>query len=159
MTSAAQPSVAATNSIPPVEQVRPHIKPEEISFPLPKSLYTTAHIHLTFLDTSVMVFLTTTTVGGNSAGSVKPMGSFVYAMPDRTSPGSTISTTLYSYPASVEYATRTAKILARRMGVPVYVGCSIDASGLGLIVEEEMDGFKKIVGVIMKRWEERERRE
>lgn len=82
MTSAAQPSVAATNSIPPVKQICPHIKPEEISFPLPKSLYTTAHIHLTFLDTSVMVFLTTTTVGGNSAGSVKPMGSFIYAMPD-----------------------------------------------------------------------------
>lgn len=55
----------------------------------------------------------------------------------------------------MEYATRTAKILARRMGVPVYVGCSIDSTALGLVVEEEMEGLKRIVEVIMERWEKR----
>jgi hypothetical protein len=55
--------------------------PTELSFPLPKALHTTAHIHLTVLDNCTMVFLATSTPG-DSAGSVKPMGSFVYAMPD-----------------------------------------------------------------------------
>lgn len=57
------------------------LKPQEISFPLPKALHTTAHVHLTFLETCAMVFLSTTTPG-DSAGSVASMGSFVYAMPD-----------------------------------------------------------------------------
>lgn len=77
-----------------VEHVPPRIQPQEISVPLPKSLHTTAHVHLTFLDgdgdkkrsdnnapTSVMAFLTATTPG-DSGVMAKPMGSFVYAMPD-----------------------------------------------------------------------------
>ncbi|RAL05220.1 proteasome assembly chaperone 4 family protein [Aspergillus ibericus CBS 121593] len=128
--------------------------PIEISFPLPKALHTTAHIHLSFLDTCAMVFLATSTPG-DSAGSIKPMGSFIYAMPDRTNPPSTISTTIYSTPSSVEYTTRIAKILARRMKVPVYVGCSIDPVGLGLLVEEEMEGVRGIVDVVMRKWEDR----
>lgn len=59
----------------------PAPSPLEISFPLPKTLYTTLHIHLTFLDTTAMVFLTTTSAG-ESQGTTKPMGSFVYALPD-----------------------------------------------------------------------------
>lgn len=62
---------------------------------------------------------------------------------------------LYSSPASIDYATRTSKILARRMGVPVYVGCSIDAAATGTTAEEEMEGVAKIVEVVMQRWEER----
>ncbi|PWY88732.1 hypothetical protein BO94DRAFT_534635 [Aspergillus sclerotioniger CBS 115572] len=128
--------------------------PIEISLPLPKALHTTAHIHLSFLDTCAMVFLATSTPG-DSAGSVKPMGSFIYAMPDRTNPTATISTTIYFSPSSVEYTTRVAKILARRMKVPVYVGCSIDPVGLGLLVEEEMEGVRGIVDVVMRKWESR----
>lgn len=140
-----------------VERVEPSVKPMEISLPLPRVPHTTLHIHLTFLATSTMVFLATTTPG-DGAGTLKPMGSFVYAMPDRTNPRSTISTVLYSTPMTVDYATRTAKILARRMGVPVYVGCSIDTMATGTTAEEEMEGVAKIVEVIMQKWDEREKK-
>ncbi|KAF9883177.1 hypothetical protein FE257_003897 [Aspergillus nanangensis] len=143
-------------TIPQVETVAPHIKPQEISFPLPKALHTTAHVHLTLLEKCVTVFLATSTPG-DSAGSVKPMGSFIYAMPDRTNPRAAISTTLYTSAGSEEYTARIARILARRMGVPVYVGCSIDPTAIGLMAEEEMEGLTKIVNVIMERWEKRQR--
>ncbi|KAL4818577.1 hypothetical protein BDW67DRAFT_182732 [Aspergillus spinulosporus] len=128
----------------------------ELSLPLPKALHTTAHIHLTLLDTCVMVFLATSTAG-DSTGSTKPMGSFIYAMPDRTSSRSVISTILYTTASTEEYATRVAKILARRMGVPVYLGCSIDPVALGLLPEEEMEGLTSIVDKIMAKWEARDR--
>lgn len=77
-------------TIPPVEPATPSLHPLEISFPLPKTPYATLHIHLTFLTTSTMVFLATTTTGESGGGGgpagegrmLKPMGSFVYAMPD-----------------------------------------------------------------------------
>ncbi|KAL4970401.1 proteasome assembly chaperone 4 family protein [Aspergillus stella-maris] len=137
-------------------QVQRQTTTTELSFPLPKALHTTAHIHLTVLDTCVMIFLATST-SGDSSGSVKPMGSFIYAMPDRTSPRSTISTTLYTAASTEEYATRIAKILARRMGVSVYLGCSIDPVVLGLLPEEEMEGLTGIVDKVMKKWDERRR--
>ncbi|KAJ5226381.1 hypothetical protein N7468_007606 [Penicillium chermesinum] len=143
---------AASNAaIPQTELVPPGFKPQEISFALPKALHTTAHIHLTALERCATVFITTSTPG-DSAGSFKPLGSFVYAMPDRTHSKSTISTTLYTVPSSIEYTTRVAKIIARRIDKPVYVGCSIDPNGLGLTVEEEMEGLKKIVDVIAERY-------
>lgn len=61
--------------------VEESIMSQEISFPLPKALCTTLHIHLTFLETTAMVFLTTTSTA-ESQGVTKPMGSFVYSMPD-----------------------------------------------------------------------------
>ncbi|KAL4809209.1 hypothetical protein BDV18DRAFT_156967 [Aspergillus unguis] len=127
--------------------------PTELSFPLPKALHTTAHIHLTTLETCTMVFLATSTAG-DSSGSTKPMGSFIYTMPDRTSPRATISTTLYTTASTEEYATRISKILARRMGVPVYLGCSIDPVSLGLFPEEEMEGLTGIVDRVMAKWED-----
>ncbi|KAJ5625131.1 hypothetical protein N7510_001440 [Penicillium lagena] len=145
---------AEVASLPQTELVTPHVIPLETSFALPRSLHTTAHLHLTFLDTCSMVFVTTTTPGDSTA-SAKPMGSFVYAMPDRTSPTSTISTTLYTSPSSIEYTARIAKIITRRINRPVYVGCSIDANGLGLTIEEEMAGLKKIIDSIMEQWEKR----
>ncbi|KAF7593288.1 hypothetical protein BBP40_011747 [Aspergillus hancockii] len=151
-------ATAATAAVQPqiVENVAPQVQPQEISFPFPKALHTNAHIHLTLFDTCATVFLATSTPG-DSAGSVKPMGSFIYAMPDRTNTRNTLSTTLYNSPASVEYTTRIAKVLARRMRIPVYVGCSIDPTALGQTVEEEMEGLTKIVDVIIKRWEESRR--
>ncbi|OKL63858.1 hypothetical protein UA08_01115 [Talaromyces atroroseus] len=133
----------------------PSLKPVEISFPLPKTPHTNVHIHLTFMATSTMVFLSTTTLG-DSGSTLKPMGSLIYAMPDRTNPQSTISTVLYTSPGSIDYATRTARILARRMKIPVYVGCNIDPVVTGSTVEEEMEGFSKIIDTIMKKWESRE---
>lgn len=70
----------------------------------------------------------------------------------RTSSKQTISTTIYTAPSSIEYTTRVAKILARRTGKPIYVGCSIDPNGLGLTVEEEMEGLSKIVNVITEKF-------
>ncbi|PWY90110.1 hypothetical protein BO70DRAFT_350068 [Aspergillus heteromorphus CBS 117.55] len=131
--------------------------PQEISFPLPQALHTTAHIHLTRLATCATVFLASSSTPGDAAGSgsgsLKPMGSLVYAMPDLKNPSQPLSTILYSAPSSVEYTTRVAKILARRMRVPVYVGCSIDPVALGLMVEEEMEGVRRVVEVVMERWE------
>ncbi|KGO70301.1 hypothetical protein PITC_097000 [Penicillium italicum] len=140
-------------AVPLAELATPSVKPQEISFTLPKAFHTTAHVHLNFLDHCVMVFLATSSPS-DSGGSIKPMGSFVYAMPDRTSPKSTISTTLYTSPSSIEYTARIAKILARRFSMPVYVGCSIDPHGMGLEVTEEMEGLTKIVNVITEKWEE-----
>lgn len=54
---------------------------KELSLPLPYTPHTTAHIHLTRHQTCSTVFLTSSTPG-DAAGSIKPMGSFVYAMPD-----------------------------------------------------------------------------
>ena len=71
----------------------------------------------------------------------------------RTNPKSTISTILCNAGGSIEYATRTAKVLARRTELPVYVGCNIDPVSTGTTVEEEMEGFKKIVDAIMTSWE------
>jgi len=53
----------------------------ELSIPLPKNPHTILHLHLTFLTTSIMLFLTTSTIG-DSSSILSPLGSFVYAMPD-----------------------------------------------------------------------------
>lgn len=74
----------APPTIPKTELASPTFKPQEISFPLPKALHTTGHIHLSFLKHCATVYLVTSTPG-DSAGSVKPVGSFVYAMPDVSS--------------------------------------------------------------------------
>lgn len=67
----------------------------------------------------------------------------------RINPKSVLSTTLYTS-SSIEFTTRLAKILARRMTRPVYVGCSLDPGALGLMVEEEMEGLGRIVDVVME---------
>lgn len=74
-------ATTAGSELPQTERVTPDLKPQQLSFPLPRALHTTGHVHLTFLDHCIMAFLTTSTPG-DSAGSVKPLGSFVYAMPD-----------------------------------------------------------------------------
>jgi hypothetical protein len=44
-----------------------------------------------------------------------------------------------------------AKLLARRTGIPVYVGNSMSftSAGMGGTVEEEIEGFKKVVEVVL----------
>lgn len=71
----------ATTQPPVVPQVEAVFQPnhEEIAIPLPRVLHTTAHIHLTFQATHTMVFLATSVPGDSGE---KPLGSFVYAMPD-----------------------------------------------------------------------------
>jgi len=124
--------------------------PIELSFPLPKAPDTRIHLHLTIRTTSLLLFLTTAI--NNDTSTTPPLGSFVYALPDRMNPGQTISTPLYTYESSVEFSTRLAKLLARKTGKPVYVGNSISfaSAGMGGTVEEEMEGFKKVVEVVME---------
>jgi hypothetical protein len=70
----------------------------------------------------------------------------------RINAGQTLSTPLYTYESSVEFTTRLAKLLARKIGKPIYVGNSISfaSAGMGGTVEEEMEGFRKVVEVVME---------
>ena len=65
--------------------------------------------------------------------------------------GQTLSTPLYTYESSVEFTTRLAKLLARKTAKPVYVGNSISfaSAGMGGTVEEEIEGFKKVIEVVI----------
>ena len=74
----------------------------------------------------------------------------------RTAPRTALSTTLCPSHSCDEYATRIAKILATRTRIPAYVGCSINSTQLGLTVEEEMEGVRKMVDIIMERWQQRQ---
>ncbi len=74
-----------------------YLKPMELSFPLPKAPHIMLHVHLTFLTTSTMLFLTTATIG-ETTSSVAPMGSFVYAMSDVCLLVTTILFHTYSLP-------------------------------------------------------------
>lgn len=74
-----QPTMTTAATIPQAENIAPHSIHQEIALPLPRALHTTAHIHLTFEATYTMVFLSTTLPGDSGE---KPLGSFVYAMPD-----------------------------------------------------------------------------
>lgn len=60
---------------------KPSFEARELSFPVPKNPHATVHVHLSSFGGCSMIHLTTTTIG-ESAGTVAPMGSFVYAMPD-----------------------------------------------------------------------------
>ncbi|CAG8975925.1 hypothetical protein HYALB_00007054 [Hymenoscyphus albidus] len=147
-------------------------RPIEVSFPLPKGPDTRIHLRLTIQSISILLFLTTTTNGDTSTAA--PMGSFVYAMPDvvanhrspevalpkltprqRLNKGQTLSTPLYTQESSVDFTTRIAKLLARKTERPVYVGNSITFAGAGMggTVEEEMEGFKKVVEVVMEEFQ------
>ena len=61
-----------------------------------------------------------------------------------------ISTPLATSGSSIDYATRMAKILARRMRQPVYVGCSMNFAGT--TADEEMEGFTTAVDQIIQKW-------
>lgn len=146
---------------------QPPVRPIELSFPLPKAPETRIHLHLTINTTSLVLFLTTSLSGDTST--TAPLGSFVYALPDvslaschshpyksdrssqRINPGQTLSTPLYTYESSLEFTTRLAKLLARKTGKATYVGNSISfaSAGMGGTVEEEMEGFKKVVEVVV----------
>jgi uncharacterized protein YutE (UPF0331/DUF86 family) len=64
-----------------------------------------------------------------------------------------MSTPLYTSDSSIDYANRMAKILARRMDLPVYVGCSLNLSGV--TTEEEMESLTALTKVIMAKWNAR----
>ncbi|MCJ1231236.1 hypothetical protein MMC12_007913 [Toensbergia leucococca] len=124
--------------------------PKQLSLPLPLSPHTTLHIQITRLETSLLVFLTTT--DPSNSAYLSALGSFVYAMPNRFQVSEPLSTSLYAVPGSIDFATRVAKILARKTGNPAYVGCSVVFGGA--TVEEEIQGVKVAVDTIIKAIEE-----
>ncbi|KAF2395948.1 hypothetical protein EJ06DRAFT_484381 [Trichodelitschia bisporula] len=124
--------------------------PIQLALPLPHALQTRIQLHLTILEKSILLFATTASSDAPSSGCA--LGSFVYALPDRTNPSAPpISTALYPQSQTLDFATRLAKVLARKTGKPTYVGNSVSfsAAGRGGDVEEEMDGFRRIVEVVM----------
>lgn len=72
--------------------------------------------------------------------------------PQRTSATSPpLSTSIYIREQTIENATRIAKILAKRLAIPVYVGNSMSfaSAGGGGMVEEEMEGVRKVIDVVV----------
>ncbi|KAF2203095.1 hypothetical protein GQ43DRAFT_447677 [Delitschia confertaspora ATCC 74209] len=138
-------------------------KPFELAFPMPRAPTTHIHIQLTNSATSLLLFLTSSTT--DSSGESAPMGSLVYAMPNSSTPTQPLSTTLYTQSYTLDFTTRLAKLLARKLAKPVYVGNSISfaSAGMGGTVEEEMEGFRRVVevvlGVVKKRDQEVSARE
>ncbi|MCJ1294795.1 hypothetical protein MMC34_006353 [Xylographa carneopallida] len=128
-----------------VQLLPPSTPAKHIALPLPRSPHTTLHIRLTRLETSNLIFLTATDHATSSSSSA--LGSFVYAMPNRLNPSDPLSTALFPVPSSIDFATRVAKILARKTGKPTYVGCS--ATFGGATVEEEIEGVKAAIEAIL----------
>ncbi|KAI0881116.1 uncharacterized protein GGS22DRAFT_75914 [Annulohypoxylon maeteangense] len=122
-------------------------EPIQLSFPLPRSLDTMIHLRLTIKSKVILLFVTT--VAADEQDNAAPMGSFVYALPDKYNPTQPLSTTIYSVEPTIEFTTRLAKILAKKTQMPVYVGNSVSFAntGLGGTVEEEMEALKRIVEV------------
>ncbi|TQV99185.1 hypothetical protein V2A60_004675 [Cordyceps javanica] len=129
-------------------------KTAEVSIPLPKSLDTRIYIRVATLDKVVMVSLTT--ASQEEVGTTTPMGSMVYALPDRFNPQQPLATTIFTTEATLEFTTRTARILARRANRPVYVTNSISFvnAGMGGTVEEEMEALKNVIEVVSGRLKE-----
>ncbi|KAF2963507.1 hypothetical protein GQX73_g10064 [Xylaria multiplex] len=124
-------------------------QPIQVSFPLPRSMNTKIHMRLTIQSKVILLFITT--VATENSDKLAPMGSFVYALPDKYNPNQPLSTTIYSAEATLEFTTRLAKTLVKKANMPVYVGNSISftSSGLGGTMEEEMEAFKQVVAVAL----------
>lgn len=62
-----------------------------------------------------------------------------------------LATPLYIQTQTLDFTTRLAKVLARRSGKPTYVGNSISfaSAGRGGDVEEEMEGYKRVLEVVL----------
>lgn len=71
----------------------------------------------------------------------------------RFDPTQPLATTLYTQESSLEFSTRLARILARKTSAPVYVTNSVSFAnaGMGGTVEEEMEGLKNILDVLLPR--------
>ncbi|KAI0135280.1 hypothetical protein F4814DRAFT_400437 [Daldinia grandis] len=119
----------------------------QLAFPLPRSLDTRVHLRLDIKSKVIMLFLTT--VAADEEDQAAPMGSFVYALPDKYNPSQPLSTTIFAVEATLEFTTRLAKILVKKTQMPVYVSNSISfaSTGLGGTVEEEMEALKRVVEI------------
>lgn len=124
----------------------PILHPKQLAIPLPLTPHTTLHMQITTLDTSNLIFLTST--DPSSSASLSALGSFVYAMPNRLQPSDPLCTALCSQNGSIEFANRVAKILARRTEKPTYVGSSVVFGNP--TVEEEMARVRAVVDEVLK---------
>lgn len=124
-------------------------KPLELAFTLPSNPHTQIHLHLTVHATTILLFVTTTTP--ESTSQPTPLGSFVYALPDRYNPSQPLSTPIYSVTHTQDFTQRLARLLARKTGRACYVGNSatFKDSVQGGTVEEEMEAFGAVVKVVM----------
>ena len=66
----------------------------------------------------------------------------------RLQPNEALSTALYTVPTSIDFATRTAKIVARRTGKPTYIGCNVELGST--TVEEELAAVKAAIDGILR---------
>lgn len=149
-----------SNGISPEGQV------SQLSIALPRSPGLAVHVHLSVLPKVLTIFLTSTALDAGQTGA--SMGSLVHAFPDvcafllrvscltalqRYNPNQPLTTTLYSTPASIDFATRMAKIITRRTGKPCHVGNSINLSGApgGGDLNEEMGFFQAIAQAVIER--------
>lgn len=68
-------------------------------------------------------------------------------------PAQPLSTPLFSVESSLEFTTRLARLFAKKIQLPVYVGSSVDLAGAGLggTLEEEMEAFRKVVEVVTEK--------
>lgn len=148
-------------------------KLHEVSFPLPGSLETRIHLSVTASEKSVMVFVTTC---ASDSEATNPMGSFVYALPTvrvymplliliiftafpkslltllkSKNSSEPLSTALFTAEQTVDFATRLAKLVAKRSGRPTYVSSSLSLQStiLGGTVEEEMEAFQRVVRITL----------
>ncbi|KAL7942960.1 hypothetical protein V8C42DRAFT_347433 [Trichoderma barbatum] len=121
----------------------------EVSIPLPRALDTRIFIRITTQAKAILLSLTT--AGQEDAAAPRPMGSFVYALPDRFNRQQAIATTLFSAESSLEFTTRVAKLVARKAELPVYVtnSISLENMGMGGTVEEEMEAFKSVAEAVL----------
>ncbi|KAK5656180.1 hypothetical protein OQA88_4940 [Cercophora sp. LCS_1] len=123
----------------------------QLSLPLPRSLDTRIYLRLTIKSKAILLFLTT--ASADEAGAPTPLGSFVYALPDKYNPAQPLSTPLCTVEPTLEFTTRMAKLIAKKTQLPTYVGNSISfaSTGLGGTVEEEMEAFKQVVQLVLSK--------
>ena len=159
---------AGASGSPAVNGTEATNKALELAIDLPHSPGLKLHLHLTILANSILLFLTSTS--SEAGPGAVSMGSFVYALPDvshvtysipyrghaynlpqRYNPTQPMSTALYTAPSSLDFTTRMAKVLTRRLKKPCYVGGSINLSMAagGGSVDEEMEAFRCVVDTVI----------
>jgi Proteasome assembly chaperone 4 len=71
----------------------------------------------------------------------------------RFNPSQPLSTPLCTVEPTFELTTRLAKLLAKKTRLPVYVGNSMSfaSAGLGGTMEEEMEAFKQVAGLVLSK--------
>ncbi|KAF4589498.1 20S proteasome chaperone domain-containing protein [Ophiocordyceps camponoti-floridani] len=122
----------------------------QLSLSLPKIPETRIFIRLSKLARAVLISLTTATP--NQVGAAKPMGSFVYALPNRQDGREPLSTVLFPHEPTLDLTTRLARLIARRAQLPTYVtnSMSFAEDGMGDAVDDEMSVFGGVAEAVLE---------